>query len=421
VNGVTVDQGATALPSSAAGGVVPTVGSVVMAGATTGQGSINGEDVVVITGTGFTSDSQVSFDGVAAESTIVASSTQIIAVTPAHSAGTVHVTVTNAAGTSATSAEDGFAYDDPSQGSGGGGTTTGTSPPVTTGGSGDGRTTGLIVPGLDPSKIEYFLGLLRLANDTEQNIAIVKERLAQSKADAKNAFWASSRKAAAAKVLVLEQALQSLTTDMATYKQAFSSGGFDDLLTVGFPQGLTDELQRGSGAGGVGFEGALLAYQTALTHIQAQGLEQTDGPLEFVITAVGPGLIAKGINSAAMPGLKYLASVLTAIRTEGHHAIPKFLGGFVKQTLSRLPSEAHKEFHAVLRQELKAAGIPLNVGGRGGGTRDWLAYLARNPGSQRKAFDAVLKAAREIDFKYGTEITETFWKNLIEGRLAAFP
>lgn len=36
--------------------------------------------------------------------------------------------------------------------------------------------------------------------------------------------------------------------------------------------------------------------------------------------------------------------------------------------------------------------------------------MASNPGSQRKAFDAVLDAAREIDFKHGTDITSKFWQ-----------
>jgi hypothetical protein len=59
---------------------------------------------------------------------------------------------------------------------------------------------------------------------------------------------------------------------------------------------------------------------------------------------------------------------------------------------------------------------PLNVGGVGGSTGDWLQYFAQNPGAQRKAFDAVLKTARAIDAKYGTSITRDIWTNIVEGR-----
>jgi hypothetical protein len=137
--------------------------------------------------------------------------------------------------------------------------------------------------------------------------------------------------------------------------------------------------------------------------------------------SAGPGFIAKGIKPATMGALGQLSAVLTALRTQGHHAIPKFLGGYVNQTLGRLSPKAHKEFHALLREGLKAKGIPLNVGGVGGGTREWLTYLKANPGSQRKAFDAVLDASSAIDLKYGTDIVQKFWLNLIEGGFTAIP
>ena len=48
-------------------------------------------------------------------------------------------------------------------------------------------------------------------------------------------------------------------------------------------------------------------------------------------------------------------------------------------------------------------------------------YMASNPGSQRKAFDAVLDAAREIDFKHGTDITSKFWQNIYKGNFKVHP
>lgn len=47
--------------------------------------------------------------------------------------------------------------------------------------------------------------------------------------------------------------------------------------------------------------------------------------------------------------------------------------------------------------------------------------MASNPGSQRKAFDAMLDAAREIDFKHGTDITSKFWQNIYKGNFKVHP
>lgn len=63
-----------------------------------------GGDSIVITGTGFTGATDVKFGGVSAASFTVNSSTQITAVTPEVSAGTVDVDVVKAAGTGTLSA-----------------------------------------------------------------------------------------------------------------------------------------------------------------------------------------------------------------------------------------------------------------------------------------------------------------------------
>lgn len=97
--------------------------------------------------------------------------------------------------------------------------------------------------------------------------------------------------------------------------------------------------------------------------------------------------------------------------TQGHHPIPKFLGGEEIQELARLPTTQHAEFHALLRQELKSAGFPAKVG-LNGSRADWIQYFTANPGSQRQAYDAVFNASRQIDYKYGTNLAQTVWKNL---------
>lgn len=52
--------------------------------------------------------------------------------------------------------------------------------------------------------------------------------------------------------------------------------------------------------------------------------------------------------------------------------------------------------------------MPLPDRGPKGSAALWDRYMASNPSSQRKAFDAVLDAAREIDFKHGTDTTSKF-------------
>ena len=81
----------------------PTVSSV-----SPNTGSVIGGTSVVVTGTGFTFATAVTFGGIAAASFTVNSGTQITAVVPAHAAGAVDVAVTNNVGSSALSA--GFTY-----------------------------------------------------------------------------------------------------------------------------------------------------------------------------------------------------------------------------------------------------------------------------------------------------------------------
>ncbi len=64
------------------------------------EGSIKGSTQVTITGSYFTSDAEVSFDGVLVTDFTVVSDTEITVTSPVHSEGTVGVTVTTANGTS---------------------------------------------------------------------------------------------------------------------------------------------------------------------------------------------------------------------------------------------------------------------------------------------------------------------------------
>jgi IPT/TIG domain/N-acetylmuramoyl-L-alanine amidase len=76
------------------------------------SGSTGGGTSVTIIGTGFSNVSAVTFDGIAATSYVVNSSTAISAVAPVHAAGTVRVQVTAAGGSTANTSADDFAYTD---------------------------------------------------------------------------------------------------------------------------------------------------------------------------------------------------------------------------------------------------------------------------------------------------------------------
>jgi hypothetical protein len=116
-----------------------------------------------------------------------------------------------------------------------------------------------------------------------------------------------------------------------------------------------------------------------------------------------------------------IAGEFLAIPFDRHHPLPKFLGGETKQLLYKLPKELHEKFHAVLREDLKAAGLNLPIGGKKGSTGEWLRSFRENPGSQTKALDAVLKASRTIDKKYGTSLTRSTWNNLTNGNILFAP
>jgi len=90
-------------------GGTPTVTSVSPA-----AGPVNGGTAVTLGGCGFTAATAVKFGATAASSFAVVSDSQITTTSPAHAAGTVDVTVTTVAGTSAASAGDKFQFQPPS-------------------------------------------------------------------------------------------------------------------------------------------------------------------------------------------------------------------------------------------------------------------------------------------------------------------
>jgi hypothetical protein len=88
-----------------------TVVSSSVTGLSPTAGPTAGGTLVTITGTGFVSGATVKFGSTAATGVTFVSSTQLTAVSPAESAGTVDVTVTTPGGTSAASSADKYSYD----------------------------------------------------------------------------------------------------------------------------------------------------------------------------------------------------------------------------------------------------------------------------------------------------------------------
>ncbi|MDN4633256.1 putative Ig domain-containing protein, partial [Sphingomonas sp. PsM26] len=99
---------ATFALTNTAATAVPTVTGIAPA-----SGPLTGGGSVVITGTGLTGATAVSFGSTAATGFTVDSATQITATAPAASAGVVDVTVTTPGGTSATNASTQFTYAQP--------------------------------------------------------------------------------------------------------------------------------------------------------------------------------------------------------------------------------------------------------------------------------------------------------------------
>jgi hypothetical protein len=75
------------------------------------KGSVTGRTSVTVTGSGFTNATKMTFGTVAALEVTASSDTQLTAITPPSTAGTVDVRVTTPAGTSATAPEGQFTYD----------------------------------------------------------------------------------------------------------------------------------------------------------------------------------------------------------------------------------------------------------------------------------------------------------------------
>lgn len=118
-------------------------------------------------------------------------------------------------------------------------------------------------------------------------------------------------------------------------------------------------------------------------------------------TFMGIGAIASRIVEGA--GYKVGQDVVRGI-LNGHHSMPKFMGGPAKQELAKLHRSIHDMFHNDLANAFKQAGFP-RIGGKGGGTDDWAKFLEENAGKREEALGILQKVTREFDARNGTKIS----------------
>jgi RHS repeat-associated protein len=136
----------------------------------------------------------------------------------------------------------------------------------------------------------------------------------------------------------------------------------------------------------------------------------------------GAGLLYKAWHGGGAAG----GALTNAIResvTHGHHPIPKFLGGFANQTVTRLPQAIHTGtggFHSQLNAALREAFGRVG-GGRNGSAEAWRQFFLQNPGTHRQAMDLLLDVSRNFDAANGTAVTQAVWNSVINGAFRTFP
>ena len=124
----------------------------------------------------------------------------------------------------------------------------------------------------------------------------------------------------------------------------------------------------------------------------------TTGALTFL---AGGGLgteVLNGLGYRIGPG--FIRGII-----EGHHALPKFMGGPNKQELAALFQSLHREFHVELSAALRKAGFP-RVGGKGGGANDWADFFEKNIGKRDEALQILQDVTRSFDKQRGTKISK---------------
>ncbi|MDD3471101.1 MAG: polymorphic toxin-type HINT domain-containing protein, partial [Thermoguttaceae bacterium] len=106
--------------------------------------------------------------------------------------------------------------------------------------------------------------------------------------------------------------------------------------------------------------------------------------------------------------------------TEGHHPIPKFMGGNKKQDLydvDRLLHRGADKYHSLLSAALqRKLGLPGNAS-----KEAWRELMESTAGAQKQALDTLLDVSRKFDAEHGTEFTQQVWRQIMQKGFEVFP
>jgi len=229
-----------------------------------------------------------------------------------------------------------------------------------------------------------------------------------------------------AQIAKLQARLTAIESELTALARLYEDQGFADLEVTGYPIGLDDLARRGLPINGNDFIEAIEAYRQSLTRTHdTGGLERAEGPIEFVITSAGPGLMVKAVlKGAALGGGKAAAAaaaeeaVAAGIVAAAKSAAPKELGRFArakqfglqaydqlrKQTAGQGLRAHHlieKRFATLLGvDQKKMLSIALTPKEHQIFTNQWRNLIPYGNRTRRATRDEVLDAAREIYKNY---------------------
>jgi len=137
---------------------------------------------------------------------------------------------------------------------------------------------------------------------------------------------------------------------------------------------------------------------------QAAAAAAAENPLEPEISSI---TAARELNAN-----RGLSARLSGLQFEGHHPLPRFLGGPFNQSLATLTGGLHDAFHSGLRTALGQAGFKSPIGGKAGSARAWNDYFAKNAGAQQRAWTTLQNFTRNFDKSHGTNLSGALQQEL---------
>ena len=122
------------------------------------------------------------------------------------------------------------------------------------------------------------------------------------------------------------------------------------------------------------------------------------------------GLITAGAKFATYGA----GAIFRFAQRGGHHIIPRWAGGSIRQLLHRPGALKHlDELEPTIRRRMREK-FGINITGRGN-TRDYIMEIIHREGIQGQVFDELLDVYRNYDMLNGTNLTGGFWANVMGG------